>query len=438
MADKTFTAVDYTRYWEAERKMLLEATGNALPKYLLSRGWEINELIKTPYQSADGQKFRTDVRRVAEAEINNPKADWKDRSLKAKKVVHGENQFISLSMSKNNFMLWVDYNKTPRLEITQPPRQYFLYAMQAEQKFMTDRLDRLPTHFRDFVRPFTTAQLNIDSLASDYHELEPLRQIAITNFGPELSKMMDFNSSIKLRYLAKNPTLGVAEKPGGSMMSLVNPSDETVRLRALELAKVKPDRTMLLWLNRRENIEVLKAYRGIAQQIGDKQKIELFYASRQEMVPAAAKKEMEIVQETDTLFKDSTTCQDLAHEFGFKYQRSTSEREFYVHESSPAGKVIVSFPKINPYVYRNHSNSELVGGNVNSFRQEFERLRPSAGTKTQGLDQTSSAINEITSIAAKHNLALSEEDMRKVPEEKNVQGAQLEINLSSFRVSHPD
>jgi hypothetical protein len=435
MAEKSPSAIEYTKYWESERKMLLESTGNALPKYLLTKGWKVNEIIKTPYEIEGGQKFKNTIRSVSASEINDPKTNWKGRSLKGVKEINGQAQFISMGMLHNPFIVWVDYNKNPKLEITQPPRQYFFFAMQAEQKFMEERLHRLPKHLQDFVKPFTTAKLNVDTLAADYHELEPMRQVAIKHFAPELNRMMDFNLNIKLRYLAKNPALGVSEKPGGSMMSLFNPSDETVKLRALEMAKITPDKSMLQWLNRREGIEVLVAYREMASKIGDQPKIKAFYESRQEMQKIAAKKEAEIVNGIDTLFKATTTIHDMAQEHGFKFQRTTSEREFYTHEGSPKGKIIISFPKLNPFIYRNHSN-ERAGGSVKSFPQEFKDLKPVPVEVKPTIQQTS-ALDDMSSIAARYNLALSEEDMKQSPAEKTIHNPQLEMELSSFRKSTP-
>lgn len=396
MGQQIKTALDFEKYWSAKLTTLKQACPTGLRNYLRDRGWEIKNVSSGSYV-----KY---------------KATRKVTVGGAEKI-----ETIAVNPGKSGQDLWTDYKNDPTLSLTRPPAEVFMVVLQAEQKFIRERLSDLPdpNHVK-LVQPFIDRPVSTETLGADYKALEPLRKYAQKHFAKEYLQMLEFCPPIKSLFLSRNKALDQLDeslyaerqklvpdekkyqrpRPGGGLFDLMQPSVEVYKLKAMEFARKTPDRSMLQWLDRRSMLEKMIQFEMLAGTYGNREKINAFYNAQGEMVKIARNKESEIINGTDTLFKTHRTIVDLMPESGFEFVRSTSGREYFARQEKE-NVTVISVPRQDPYKFLNHTTGK--GGSIVSFIREF---MPTTNKQEKQEPVLTATEKELQAVAERHGIKI--------------------------------
>lgn len=406
MAQKK-TAQDFEKYWSAKLTALKQACPTGLRDYLRDRGWKIDNVSSGNYV-----KYKA-TKKVTVGGVEKIEA-------------------IAVNPGKSGQDLWTDYKNDPTLSLTRPPIEVFAIVLQAEQKFIKERMGDLPDpNHAKLLQPFLDRTVNVESLGADYKALEPIRRYAQKYFPQEYLQMLEFCPPIKSLFLSRNKALDQLDeqlyadrqklvsdgkkyqrpRPGGGLFDLMAPSVEVLKLKAMEFTKKSPDRSMLQWLDRRAMLEKMIQFEMLAGTYGNKEKIHAFYKEQGDMVRIAKSKEQEIITGTDTLFKTHRTILDLAPEAGFSFVRSTSGREYFARQEKEEGKVtVISVPRLEPYKFLNNTTNK--GGSLVTFIRDYMPVKEKQPAIQQ--PEISATDKELMEIADRHGIKI---DLNKASEQ---------------------
>lgn len=223
---------------------------------------------------------------------------------------------------------------------------------------------------------------------------------------------------------------------GGSLWTLLKPSEQTVRLIEAEKQNPSPSPVMTSWLKETTIIDRQQKLRRFGARYVSKEKLEKFYAPRQEIYKQCLKRETDVqtgVEESLSGKKGLRSIVELALEVGFKVERQTTERT-YLKKLFPKGEneaekeVVISVPMEDASVYHNQTTGK--GGSLRHFIDNFlPSNKPSTKVVENSVQQSqksNTVRDDMTAIANQFKINISGEQPELIPPKKHY-GEQLTI-----------
>ena len=426
---------EFTTFRTKEELALAEATSCALINFLAANQWQLKKEMKvststgtkTVYEPVSPSEvkniysfYSTSLKKNKELNRTLPLKEKKAFNpgyilVATKQLRPGKEQVVKLQPGKNDRLLWVDYTKDYNLGLVAPSPKNWYTLLKAEQAIVIDRWDSIPTESQKILKPLVEKTFGLEGIGQTYKDMQPLRNYLLNNHRVDLVAALDFDSSVRHWYMHKNKIEGVSPKLGGGFSTVSSASEDTLYAKALTLAKQKPDKEVEAWLTLKENVEHRIGLRFLAQAFGDRESLSRFYNSNADVFKKVSKKENEILEGTDTLFRARPTIKALAKEAGFELTQAKQERDVYSRKRSIQGKAVVdkiSFTRLYPYIYLNENTGQ--GGNVEKFIKEFSIKQ----------DETP-LLEQMEKVAQAHNAGKpTKADMVKVPTNPNLLLAQ--------------